>query len=327
MPRLRFALACWALAGAEVPALGAQDSVPERRAHHALVYDPSRGMVLLAGGSTPLEGGSRFRFFNDLWSYGPAGWTRLGQSGEPVSGLALDYDTRRGRVLSFGGFDGRSGLGELRALAGAEWQVLGRLEGMPVAEPGFAYDSARDRFVAFGGSASQGSAAGETWEYDGAAWHRMAIPSPPARQAHAMGYDNKRGRLVLFGGMGSAAPGQRPPSLGDTWEYDGKAWVLKSGPGPSARHGAGMAFDEARGVMLLFGGAGESGFLGDTWSWDGTAWKRLADGGPEPRAMGKLAYDNSRGITVLFGGRKGWPDGDLNDTWEWDGAAWRRGKS
>lgn len=305
------------------PSSGENVTAPAPRAHHALVYDESRRAVLLTAGSTPLDQGQRFQFFNDLWAYESCQWRRLGESGARVSGVALAYDSRNSRVLSFGGYNGRS-LGELRALEGDRWRTLGTHAAMPVAEPGFVYDSNRDRFVAFGGSAGPGLAAGETWEYDGVAWKRVDASGPPARQAHVMVFDSKRGRTVLFGGFGPAPPGQPPPAYGDTWEFDGKHWQEAKAAGPSPRNAAGVAYDSKRGVVILFGGAGAAGFLGDTWSWNGKVWTKLADSGPEPRAMGYLAYDQQRDRVVLFGGRKGWPNGDLGDTWEWDGAVWER---
>lgn len=304
-------------------AVAAPPDSPLPRAHHALVYDAAREIVLLTAGSTPLDGGKSFRFFNDVWGFDGAKWRPLAESGDRISGVGLAFDSRRGRVVSFGGYDGRS-LDAVRTFDGTAWATLGRLPEMAAAEPGFAYDSARDKFVLFGGSAARGLARGETWELaDGTTWSKVDVPGPPARQGHAMTFDAKRNRVVLFGGMGSAAPGERPPSLGDTWEYDGRAWTERIGPAPPARHAAGIAFDSKRGRILLFGGMGKDGFLGDTWSFDGAAWKKLAETGPEARAMGYMAYDVKRDRVVLFGGRKGWPDGDLGDTWEWDGATWR----
>lgn len=170
-----------------------------------------------------------------------------------------------------------------------------------------------------------GRAHGDTWEFDGSAWSKVATSGPAARQAHAMVFDSKRNRSVLFGGMGSsAAPGQRPPLLGDTWELDGKSWKRIAIDGPSARNSPGVAYDSRRGRVILFGGSDSTGFKGDTWAYDGTAWTKLAETGPEPRVMGYVAYDKKRDRVVLFGGRKGWPDGDLNDTWEFDGTSWRK---
>jgi len=139
-----------------------------------------------------------------------------------------------------------------------------------------------------------------------------------------MVYDARRGRVVVFGGMGVAAPGQRPPPLGDTWEFDGQRWTQLRVTGPSARFSAGAAYDSRSGRVIIFGGLDATGFVGDTWAWNGRAWTKVSDTGPEPRGMGYLAYDKARDRVVLFGGRKGYPNGDLNDTWELVGSTWRR---
>jgi hypothetical protein len=319
--RIRFLSVSIALLLSVVPAL-AQSSVPPRRAHHSLVYDEANKRVVLWGGSTPLDGGRSFAFFNDVWGFDGQRWLGIGASGDKRSGARMVYDTKRNRIVSFGGYNGMS-LPDFRSFDGKDWLTISQHPEDGAAEPGFVYDIGRDRFIMFGGS-GRSSALGDTWEFDNTRWYKVAVPGPSPRQAHVMVYDAKRRRTVLFGGMGSGSPGQRPPTLGDTWEYDGAAWTERPATGPGARNGAGATYDSKRGVVILFGGVGADGFLGDTWSWDGTTWKKLADTGPEPRGMGYLAYDTNRDRVVLFGGRKGWPDGDLNDTWEWDGAAWKR---
>jgi hypothetical protein len=304
--------------------LGPADTLPPpRRAHHSLAYDGSARRVILSGGSTPLDGGQRFEMFNDLWAFDGTGWRRLGLTGDRLSGSTLAFDRDQNRLVGFGGYDGRS-RPDLRVLENDAWRTVGRHPESGMAEPGFVYDVRRNRFVAFGGSAGPGRTMGDTWILSAERWERFRDGGPPARQAHGMVYDERRDRVVVFGGMGSGPAGQRPPTLGDTWEFDGRAWTERRVPGPSARSGVGMTWDSARGVTLLFGGVTNDGFQGDTWSWDGSEWRKLADTGPEPRGMGYLAYDRRRDRTVLFGGRKGWPDGDLNDTWEWNGTAWRR---
>ncbi|MBK8006354.1 MAG: hypothetical protein IPK12_21340 [Gemmatimonadetes bacterium] len=299
---------------------------PPARAHHSLVNSPAHGGILLTAGSTPHDGGQRCEFFNDLWLLDARGWRRLGTVGSMMSGVALAFDTRRQRLYSLGGYDGQTSLADFRVLEAGAWRVLAPFPGGPAAEPGLVYDAARDRLVAFGGSAAAGGAAGETWEYDGTTWSKKDIASPPGRQAHVLVYDAARKRVVLYGGMGAGAPGRPGPQLADTWEYDGTRWNLRATTGPGPRLGAGATYDSKRGLLLLFGGAGPSGFLGDTWTWDGTTWRQVATTGPAPRVMGYLAYDPARDRTILFGGRTGWPDGDRNDTWEWDGAAWRPGQ-
>ncbi len=321
LPALAFVLA----ASADVPATPTpRTSAPPKRAHHALVYDEASKRVLLTGGSTPRDEGSRFEFFDDVWAFDGTRWTALAPAGQALSGQQLAYDTKRKQVLSFGGFDG-SPVGDLRRLEAKAWKPLGKHPEIAAAEPGFVYDVARDRFVAFGGSAGQGQAHGDTWEYDSTSWKKVATDGPPARQAHVMVHDTRRRRTVVFGGMGIPAPGaQQPPLLGDTWEWDGTRWARVDVDAPSARMGSGAAYDSKRGAVVVFGGSDANGFRNDTWSFDGRAWQKLADDGPEARAMGYLAYDKARDRVVLFGGRKGWPDGDLDDTWQWDGKRWTR---
>ncbi|MBY0263075.1 MAG: hypothetical protein K2Q20_12075, partial [Phycisphaerales bacterium] len=133
-----------------------------------------------------------------------------------------------------------------------------------------------------------------------------------------MAYDSSRGRTVLFGGRGVDG---NPTA--DTWEFDGLGWTKRSftGPTPPARLGAALAFDAARGRVVLFGGAGASAeSLGDTWVFDGVAGTQLQIAGPAARFGHAMAYDAARQRVVLFGG-----DGDalpFGDTWEFNGSAW-----
>src|SRR3990172_12977721 len=58
----------------------------------------------------------------------------------------------------------------------------------------------------------------------------------PPRRGHAMAYDSRRGVVVRFGGLGQEEIG------GDTWEYDGSRWALRSTAGPSPRWGHAMSY-------------------------------------------------------------------------------------
>ena len=140
------------------------------------------------------------------------------------------------------------------------------------------------------------------------AWEENSGESPSGRFGHALAYDSARGRVVLFGGRDSSFN-----RLSDTWEWDGNAWtdVTPSGANtsPSGRFGHALAYDSARGRVVLFGGE-DSSFnrLSDTWEWDGTAWTDVTPSGANPsplaRAGHALAYDSARGRVVLFGGSR-----------------------
>jgi hypothetical protein len=149
------------------------------------------------------------------------------------------------------------------------------------------------------------------------------IDQPEPRSHAVMAYDSMRGRAVLFGGSGIDENGVAM-LLGDTWEWDGRRWFLVTPLGlpPPARSGASMAFDAARGVVMLFGGASSAGARQDTWTWDGAVWNEVAPAQSPPARTGAgMAYDTTRGHIVLYGGT-GAAGNALGDTWIWDGTTW-----
>ncbi len=161
----------------------------------------------------------------------------------------------------------------------------------------------------------------ELWELDGQRWTLLSRAGPRARQLGAATYDSRRQRLVLHGGFGAT---DREDRRGDTWEWDGTRWHQMSDTSIGTRDHHRMAFDEARGRTVLYGGvkSGENKER-DTWEWDGSSWRQFTVEGPGGRAHFPMAYDEVRKQVVLFGGM-----GDNyqyhNDTWGWDGTSWRK---
>jgi hypothetical protein len=231
---------------------------------------------------------------------------------------AMDYDSRRGRTVLFGGGTNSSEANDTWEWDGSHWTTLFTNPApSPSIGAGMAYDTTRGVSVLFDNS-------GNTWEWNGSFWnHRVTTDSPPARVWTSMVYDQLRGVVVLFGGGGSLGA-----KFGDTWTYDGNNWTkLAPATSPAPRMSTAMAFDSARGVTVLFGGFGANGRLGDTWEWDGTNWtQRNPSSAPSPRFQLAMAYDAQLGKTVLFGGDHLAPFelGPINDTWLWDGTNWTR---
>jgi Galactose oxidase, central domain len=127
----------------------------------------------------------------------------------------------------------------------------------PLAYASAAYDSDNQTIVLFGGSRSNGSLSNDTWVWDGSTWTDFSgseVQAPPARMSASMAFDPKLHQLILFGGEG--ASGQ---PLGDTWAWNGASWYEQTdqvtGPSPSPRQGAALAYDGA-GHLVLFGGTG-----------------------------------------------------------------------
>ena len=203
-------------------------AIPGRRAHHALVYDGHQKTIMMTAGSTPLEGGRSFQFYNDLWSFDGNKWTMVGRAGDERSGIGLAFDSKRKKIYSFGGFSGNRSLDDFRVLEAGNWKTLAHLPEMTAAEPGLIYDSGRDRLVLFGGSSGRGQVNSDTWEWDGSSWKQFNGAGPGGRQAFAMVYDSKLGRTIVYGGMGLT-----PEKIyGDTWTFDGKTWKKFDVNGP-----------------------------------------------------------------------------------------------
>jgi hypothetical protein len=163
------------------------------------------------------------------------------------------------------------------------------------------------------GAAALGiSADGLAVQTGGASFYRpvAGAASPSVRRDYSLAYDAGRGRTVLYGGQ--TVGGGRP---GDTWEWDGNGWELRSpadpeGDGnPETWEAVPALYDPINGGVLLV--------TTNTWLWDGTSWRRLGSGPPGTYAS-SAAWDDARGVAVYLSGS---PSGPIS-TYEWNGSAW-----
>ena len=126
------------------------------------------------------------------------------------------------------------------------------------------------------------------------------------------------GAAILYGGAWNTT------ISGETWLWNGTNWTqLHPANSPGLLSGHAMAYDEARGQIVLFGGiSGDTSVQNNqTWVWDGTNWKQMQPAVSPPATFGHaMAYDAVSQKVVLFGGFG--PYGENNDTWTWDGANW-----
>jgi len=164
----------------------------------------------------------------------------------------------------------------------------------------------------------------DTWLWNGVTWTQLSpTTTPPPRWGHRMVYDSRRNRLVTFGGRSPTTTA----TANDTWEFDGSNWQqVFPTASPSARAFYGMAFDERRGQVVMYGLQTGSVALGgnQTWLYNGTTWTQGAPTTVPPGLeQPSLAYDKGRGVVVMFGGYNATSPGtDYRTTYEWDGANW-----
>jgi hypothetical protein len=259
----------------------------------------------------------------ETWVLENGCWRKLDIAGPSArGGHAAVYDSSRHRIVLFGGedVDGRP-LGDTWEFDDVKWELKPAPGPSPRVLHRMAFDSKRGRVILFGGSENAPTAGqfGDTWEWNGVAWRKLAHGGPGARFELGMAYDTQGNALVLFGGN-RGGKNWAEGSLSDTWLHTAEGWKeVTTTVGPPKRDHHALAFHSARGAVLLFGGNSSAGMLGDTWVWDGKSWKDLAPA-VAPSARGgvpAMTYDSDRKRIVMYGG---WgEDGPLQDLWEWDG--------
>jgi hypothetical protein len=246
----------------------------------------------------------------------------------------MAYDGISGRVILFGGAFCNttrcSGMADTWSWNGNDWTRL-----VPSASPGARWAAAMaastgpGSLVLFGGtdgSDLRGAPLDDTWTWTGRTWlPHQPRTSPPAMLGASMAYDTARHLAVLFGGFDGAAESL---SFGDTWSWDGAEWHdIVPQAMPHGRWSAQMAYDAARGQVVLEGGAAPQWCAQEcgTWTWDGRLWTRRQPAtAPPMRNSGVMAYHRTTETVVLFGGQECLSacTTKLGDTWTWDGATW-----
>ncbi|MFB3787309.1 MAG: M56 family metallopeptidase [bacterium] len=240
---------------------------PEERFLMSMVYDTARKKIVMYGGGDVIK----WRGYDDTWEYDGITWTKRDVKGPGSrSGYALTYDEARGQVVLFGGYDpDLKPTAELWEWDGVQWQhILAGEAPSPRILMSAAYDSRRRKTVIFGGTDGKISF-GDTWEWDGVTFLKVAETGPEPRLWGSMTYDTQRGRVILFGGGTDLINMNPARSLGDTWEWDGIRWMELNHTGSVPREMINMTHDARRGKMVWFGGGSrETGDwlrFNDTW--------------------------------------------------------------
>jgi hypothetical protein len=290
---------------------------PSPRLFAALAYDPTRKRTVLFGGWDGVTGGVRFA---DTYEWDGIQWSgNLAPTTHPSGryGAPMAYDGEK--MVLFSGLQDGTTAADTWWLTGTTWSEPG-VTGPPERQwwAAMAYDTVRQKVVYFGGRSGSAAALNDVWEWDRVtgSWSKRCQgsepcatgPRPDPRYGHAMAYDSDRRVVVVFGGQ----PDENDARFGDTWEWNGDTWKQAcSACGISARSRAGMAYDQARHLIVLFGG--DQGGA-ETATWNGTQWTVMALAAPPPaRERHGMVYDAERGMLVVFGGIGG---GVMNDLWE-----------
>jgi hypothetical protein len=148
---------------------------------------------------------------------------------------------------------------------------------------------------------------------------------PPASAGHSLVYHDALGSVLLLnaglGGMDT--PSSRARTV--IWRWSGSDWTVLDSMGPPIRNLGGVAYDNDRGVLVLFGGSyGLDLVYADTWEWTpGDGWRQRDASGPGRRDHTAMVYDRRLRRVVLYGGQETLESFPA-DTWTWDGTLWER---
>ncbi len=331
-----------------------EGEVPNRRGHHAMVYDSNREKVVLYGGYAYREGCNEEwgDYCSWVWEYDGLvkTWTKVVASGiipRARERHAMAYDSKRKLIVMFGGTNWDDGC-ELESSSYCDWtwEWDGELKEWSKAvisgdEPSaryshsMVYDRGRHKCVLFGGNSKidtcriGGNICGDIWELDlsSGIWQNKTPDEtkPNPRNNYTIARDISRDRVLMFGGRnGTGCNEEYDDYCSLTWEWNPESniWADVSPdnvkPGPRIHHA--MSYDRYRSKAILFGGYYLNEYFNDMWEWDGInrTWTALVDeeNTPSSRRNPGMTYDNSREQLFLFGGDN---NGDgMNDTWVWD---------
>jgi hypothetical protein len=284
---------------------------PQARWLATLVYDDVQNRVLMFGGFS--SNGSSLGPLNDLWAWDGQRWSFLGMGGPSARGdMLAAWDGTRRRLVVYGGANNDGPLGDTWEWDGSAWTQSATAGPSVRRHVAGGFDRARGRVVLSGGLLGVSETAlTDTWEWDGQQWTQWATTMPAVSASPSqtgMAYSETRSALLMLTGsfttgptsllqwdgtawstvtagpaislpVPMAATGADELTLlqsnGSTLRWQGGVFAQVSASGPTASLGS-MAFDKARGRLVLFGGLNGNATSGDTWLWDGTTWSKAS---------------------------------------------------
>jgi hypothetical protein len=239
---------------------------PEPRFGHVAAWADGLGLVIWSGQQ------SANVFFSDTWLFDPAAgtWQQLpdGGAAPPARYGSCGAIGPDGRLWISHGFTEDSGRffdTQAYDFAAGTWTDVTPAGEVPIIR--CLHDclwTPDGQFMLYAGQTTGAPAIGDLWSLDSGdgLWTQAEQPSAPPRQLYALA---QLGETAFVFGGGTADGG----FLDDLWRLDLDTLAMEeadvTADGPSARFGAAMIADAARGRLLLFGGEGEDGELGDVW--------------------------------------------------------------
>ena len=280
---------------------------PAARSDARMVYSPATHTIVLFGGSTGVDRGTKLIYeLDDTWERVGTQWIQRFPSHNPGKrgGHVMVYDSGRARVLLFGGQDGTVGLDDTWAYQNNDWLHIETPHSpSPRFVAGGAFDSVRNRLVVFGGN--QYSADGktvnpiyDTWEFDGTDWTQTNSSGPQVIKPILV-YDAARDQIIMLG------VNTKSETLMYAYDASTSTWKqLTPAKLPPCANEATMAYNTNTQKVFFTGGVCTgSSATEDNMEWDGTNWATVETTLAGGRVFGAaMTFDPDHNQIVMFGG-------------------------
>jgi hypothetical protein len=279
---------------------------PPRRTWAPGFYDKTSNRMIIFGGEDPVIG---YAALNDVWvltnadaTTGVPTWLQLTITGPaplPRTNHSAAYDPSTNRLIVYGGSESLNGQGGCPCNIYSDTWVLTNANGTGSQPPvwsqlsptgtvptlgtaAFAYDSAQNKLIVYGGYDGASQPRTDTWVLSNAnglggtpVWTQLATVGTPQQSiAAAAGYDPATQRFFIFGGTTTdqATSTNAVYVLKNATGHGTPTWQLLnvSGTPPITRAFASGVYDAADNRFLIFGGQDSqvsqlSFSLNDSW--------------------------------------------------------------
>jgi N-acetylneuraminic acid mutarotase len=291
---------------------------PSPRNLARMVFDERNGVAVLFGGrgdTDPAAGVAHS--IDETWLLQNSRWSQRFPAVRPAGRAAhsMVYDSKRGRIVLFGGFTDPAEPTSQATFHGDTWvwqdgawtQLEPATSPSPRYNAAMAYDSDRDRIVLFGGVAYQADnktseTLFDTWEFDGTTWTKIGeTTAGPKVSKPIMAFDPSRNQMLLLGINDSAAP------VMYLQNRETGAWATPS-PAPEK-----LPTCTNEGVMAYQADVQKIAFVGgicvsntptseELWEWTGTNWVKATTNSVDKATGQAFYYDPTTFRLMMFGG-------------------------
>lgn len=242
----------------------------------------------------------------------------------PRIDAATTYDSARGELVVFGGFDSSNNY------LGDTWLWSGSWTRYPGTGPSgrrfaaMAFDPAHKVAVLYGGTGCQSGSCSQlhdTWLWNGSSWLQVTPAHSPQLSPDVMAYDPSARSILMFGFVSPDCPGVGatcPSPHAETWGWNGSDWTQLQALDPSSPiqrllgYQFAMSHDPTTGRMILLGHVDAS--TPNTWAWDGSKWSLIGQVGPQGYLFSMAEHAASHTVVAV----------DPFGTWTWDGQRWNQ---